>query len=175
MIIVDHPKYREIERLIAATESIATQMSVSCVIIDHIQKTTSRKKFNSTNSLYEYISGEISALAKSVNVPFIVLSQLSRASESRPEHDRRPKLEDMRSSGAWEQDADTVIGLHRSRRDSRIMQVQGLKDRDGAGAGKTVFFDFDGATQTITDADRERAKAVLEAEKLDMKNNRGFV
>jgi replicative DNA helicase len=175
MIIVDHPKYREIERLIAATESIATQKSVSCVIIDHIQKTTSRKRYNSQNALYEYISGEVAALAKSINVPFIVLSQLSRKSEDRPEHERRPKLEDMRSTGAWEQDADTVIGLYRTRRDSRIIQVEGLKDRDGAAAGKRVYFDFEGSTQTITDTTKERAMMILQAEKEDIKiSKRGF-
>jgi replicative DNA helicase len=175
MIIVDHPKYREIERLIAATESIATQKSVSCVIIDHIQKTTSRKRYNSQNALYEYISGEVAALAKSINVPFIVLSQLSRKSEDRPEHERRPKLEDMRSTGAWEQDADTVIGLYRTRRDSRIIQVEGLKDRDGAAAGKRVYFDFEGSTQTITDTSKERAMMILEAEREDIKiSKRGF-
>jgi replicative DNA helicase len=175
MIIVDHPKYREIERLIAATESIATQMSVSCVIIDHIQKTTSRKRFTGDNSRLEYISGEMSALAKSINAPIFVLSQLNRKSEDRPEHERRPKLEDMRGSGAFEQDADTVIGLFRTKRESRILQVDGLKDRDGAAAGKRVYFDFEGSTQTITDTSKERAMMILEAEREDIKiSKRGF-
>jgi hypothetical protein len=81
----------------------------------------------------------------------------------------------MRSTGAWEQDADTVIGLYRTRRDSRIIQVEGLKDRDGAAAGKRVYFDFEGSTQTIVDTTKERAMMILQAEKEDIKiSKRGF-
>ena len=47
------------------------------------------------------ISGAIKALAKELNVPIIVLSQLSRASEGRSEN--KPKLSDLRDSGAIEQ------------------------------------------------------------------------
>jgi replicative DNA helicase len=165
MIIADHPKYREIERLIAATESIATQKTLSCVIIDHIQKTTSQKRYNSDNSKYEYISGEIAAMAKALNVPVIVLCQLNRQLESRPEHQRRPRLENIRSSGAFEQDADTVIGLHRESRHSRILHVEGLKDRDGGAAGRLLFFEFNGATQTISDIDQAEAQSILAQEK----------
>ena len=59
------------------------------------------------------ISGAIKALAKELNVPIIVLSQLSRASEGRSEN--KPKLSDLRDSGAIEQDADIVMLLYRSK------------------------------------------------------------
>jgi replicative DNA helicase len=51
-------------------------------------------------------------LAKELNVPMMVLSQLSRAPEVR-QGDRRPQLSDLRDSGSIEQDADTVLFIFR--------------------------------------------------------------
>ena len=52
-------------------------------------------------------------MAKELNVPILLLSQLSRASEKRDKKSRYPMLSDLRESGAIEQDADVVIFLHR--------------------------------------------------------------
>ena len=59
------------------------------------------------------ISGQIKAMAKELQIPVIVLSQLSRANEQRGDKNEVPKLSDLRDSGAIEQDADVVMMLRR--------------------------------------------------------------
>ena len=60
------------------------------------------------------LSGDLKALAKELHVPLLVAAQLNRASarENRP-----PRLDDLRDSGSVEQDADTVLFIHRPPRE----------------------------------------------------------
>ena len=64
------------------------------------------------------VSIQIKAMAKELKVPVIVLSQLSRANEQRGDKYEKPKLSDLRDSGAIEQDADVVFLLRRPSRNS---------------------------------------------------------
>ena len=56
-----------------------------------------------------YISNRLKALAKELNIPVTVLSQLSREIEKRPIEQRMPNLSDLRHSGDIEQDADLIM------------------------------------------------------------------
>ena len=85
------------------------------VMIDYIQlmKASSSSLKASDNRVNEVgsISRDLKVAAKELNVPIIVLSQLSRSVESR-QGDHRPMLSDLRDSGAIEQDADIVLFLY---------------------------------------------------------------
>lgn len=61
----------------------------------------------------EFMSKEFKMLAKELNVPLIIGSQLSRKIEDRPINDRFPRMSDLRDTGALEQDADQIIFLFR--------------------------------------------------------------
>ena len=84
------------------------------VVIDYLQLMTAaapgKTAENRVNVVSE-ISRALKIMAKELNVPVVVLSQLSRATESRTGH--RPMLSDLRDSGAIEQDADIVLFLYR--------------------------------------------------------------
>lgn len=96
---------------LAMINLISTKGSCDLVVIDYLQLLTpSSSSRNRENEVAE-MSRDIKSLAVKYNVPIIVLSQLSRALESR--EDKRPMLSDLRESGAIEQDADVVMFVYR--------------------------------------------------------------
>ena len=96
---------------LAIINLISTRGSCDLVVIDYLQLLTpSSTSRNRENEVAE-MSRDIKSLAVKYNVPIIVLSQLSRALESR--EDKRPMLSDLRESGAIEQDADVVMFVYR--------------------------------------------------------------
>jgi replicative DNA helicase len=87
------------------------QKGLSLLVIDYIQLMSGRGRFENRTLELASISRSMKGLAKELNVPVVILSQLSRAPEARSDH--RPQLSDLRESGALEQDADVVLLLYR--------------------------------------------------------------
>src|SRR5438477_442932 len=82
------------------------------VVVDYLQLMSGRGRFENRNQEISTISRGFKLLAKELNVPMLVLSQLSRAPETR-QGDHRPQLSDLRESGSIEQDADLVAFIFR--------------------------------------------------------------
>ncbi len=90
---------------------LKAEQGLDLVVVDYLQLMKFDGKADSRQQEISAISRNMKLLAREMDCPVIVLSQLSRAPEQRP--DKRPILSDLRESGSIEQDADIVIFLYR--------------------------------------------------------------
>ncbi|HTP89939.1 MAG TPA: replicative DNA helicase [Bryobacteraceae bacterium] len=96
----------------AKLRRLRSESGLDLVIIDYLQLMTGRGRFENRNAEVSSLSRGLKLLAKELKVPMLVLSQLSRAPETR-QGDHRPQLSDLRESGSIEQDADLVAFIFR--------------------------------------------------------------
>jgi replicative DNA helicase len=94
----------------AKARRLKRDKGLSLVIVDYLQLITARGRFSSRQEEVASISRGLKGLAKELQIPVLVLSQLSRAPER---EERGPQLSDLRESGAIEQDADVVMFIYR--------------------------------------------------------------
>lgn len=95
----------------AKARRLKAQCNLGLVIVDYLQLMQTAGRIENRQQEISEISRSLKSLARELNVPLVAVSQLSRAVEQRIE--RRPRLSDLRESGAIEQDADLVIFIYR--------------------------------------------------------------
>ncbi len=95
----------------AKCRRLKSQYGIAAVFVDYMQLMSVGGYAESRQQEISTISRQLKALARELEVPVVVLSQLNRAAEGREGH--RPRMSDLRESGSIEQDADVIILLHR--------------------------------------------------------------
>jgi len=110
MYLDDSPALTVLE-LRAKARRLKAEKDIDMVIVDYLQLMQGPTGSDSRQQEISNISRSLKALAKELNIPILALSQLSRAVEQRTT--KKPRLSDLRESGAIEQDADVVIFLYR--------------------------------------------------------------
>ena len=100
----------KVESTIRAAEEAGFTLDV--LVVDHLGLIRASQRYagNRTNEIAE-LTAALKSIAREFDMAVVLLSQLNRALEQRT--DRRPQLSDLRDSGAIEQDADTILFLHR--------------------------------------------------------------
>jgi replicative DNA helicase len=120
----------------AKARRLKQERGLDLVMVDYLQLMSAGARFPSRNEEVSAISRGLKAAAKELDVPMLVLSQLSRQPERRG-GDHRPQLSDLRESGSIEQDADVVLFIVRPSmydpevEDPRRAQLIIAKQRNG--------------------------------------------
>lgn len=143
--IDDTPALSVLE-LRARARRIHAEHGLDLIIIDYLQLMNDSGGGKKENRAQEvsYISRNIKALARELNVPILALSQLSRAVEQRS--DKRPLLSDLRESGSIEQDSDVVLFIYRDEMYNPDTEFPGIaeiivsKHRSGPTGVFSVYF-----------------------------------
>jgi len=96
----------------AKARRLKSRHNIQCIMVDYLQLMhLGSGRIESRQQEITTISRYLKSLARELNIPVMVLSQLNRAPEGREGH--RPRMSDLRESGSIEQDADVVMLLHR--------------------------------------------------------------
>jgi replicative DNA helicase len=123
---------------------VQSGQKLGLVVVDYLQLMSSKGRVENRNQEVSQISRGLKLMSKEMDCPFLVLSQLSRATETR-QGDHRPQLSDLRESGSIEQDADLVGFVFREEVYKRDREdLRGLAEkRPGrqSGSGLPAFTD----------------------------------
>ncbi len=110
-LFIDDTAGRTISQIAAVARRLKRRYGIGIVIIDYLQLIESDDKKLPREQQISTITRRLKFLSKDLSIPVMALAQLNRGVEQR--EDKRPRLADLRESGAIEQDADIVMFLHR--------------------------------------------------------------
>ena len=158
---IDDTAMLSLQELCVAAIRLKQTHGVDLVIVDHLQlMTVLNSEVRSREQEIAEITGNLKDLARVMDVPIVLVSQLSRRPATR--YDNRPILSDLRDSGSIEQDADIVLLLHRPeyyRKDERPGEIEISVAKQRNGPIGDVRLAFIGAQHRVENL--ARAESVL--------------
>ena len=173
-LFIDDTPALSIFELRAKARRLKENQKVELIIIDYLQLMSGGpdSKGNREQEISN-ISRGLKSLAKELEIPIIALSQLSRQVENRPGVSKRPQLNDLRESGAIEQDADMVMFIYRPEYygleiDENNEPTRGRAEviiaKNRHGALKTVKLRFIGQFAKFADLDYTEGQEIIYAQ-----------
>ena len=143
-LFIDDSTGLTIRQLRAKARRVRSLHNIELIAVDYLQMIDSTDGENRQQAVSS-ISRSLKAMARELEIPVVVVSQLSRASEQR--EGGRPRLSDLRESGSIEQDADVVILLYRkgyhqveAEEDDRRAELIVAKQRNGPTGSLQLYF-----------------------------------
>lgn len=150
-LLIDDSMHSDVSTMRAKAKTIKRKAGgLGLVVVDYLQL-MSGNEGDTRNERVSELSRNVKRMARELDVPIVLLSQLNRGLESRA--DKRPVMADLRDSGAVETDADIVAMLYREEQYSGewpgVAELLIRKQRNGPLG--TVWLEFDGARSRFTD------------------------
>lgn len=130
LFLIDNLSGLTITDICTKCRKLKLEHNLGLVIIDYLQLIELGRRVESRQQEIAGISRALKSLARELDIPIIALSQLNRGVETR--EDKRPRLADLRESGAIEQDADIVMFLYRD-------EVYHPDDSDNKGKAELII------------------------------------
>ena len=130
-------------RIAANARRLKKRRDIRLVVIDYLQLIDAENRRDSRQEQVAQISRRLKFLARELKLPVLALAQVNRSSEDRQDH--KPRLADLRESGSLEQDADTVLILHRPGKydggaEDNVIEVMVAKQRNGPTGEVTLAY-----------------------------------
>jgi replicative DNA helicase len=142
-LFIDDTPSQGMLRIAANARRLKLRHGVKLVVIDYLQLIDPDNRRDNRQEQVAHISRRLKFLARELQIPVLALAQVNRSSEDRQDH--TPRLADLRESGSLEQDADTVMLMHRPELYDRgqqegVVEVHIAKQRNGPTDKITVTF-----------------------------------
>ncbi|MES2202482.1 MAG: replicative DNA helicase [candidate division FCPU426 bacterium] len=133
-IFIDDRSKLDIQTLRASLRRLKREQDIKLAVVDYLQIMDAAGMGENRQTEITHISRGLKALAKEMNIPIVVASQLRRAETGK--ESSRPKLSDLRESGSIEQEADVVILIdrkqyHEKQTEDLTANIDVAKQRNG--------------------------------------------
>ena len=152
-----------IAKIKAKAQQVKNKHGLTLIVIDYLGllEETGRR-FDSENARIAWFSRQIKKIAKQLDVPILLLAQLSRSVEQRS--DKRPILSDLRDSGAIEQDADAIIFNYREgyyTKDPEDTMIELIVAKQRMGETGTAYCFFEGKYSRVVSVTDEYVDRII--------------